>query len=276
MAVLLRYSAVAAALLFGAPCMAANVTVTANADMTFTPATVTINVGDTVTFKNVGGGYHNVAADDGSFRCSDSCGNGNGDDDGGYGDYGDSDTGGGPSSTAWQFTRTFNAAGTVGYHCEVHGAAGVGMHGTIIVKQTDDDTPPPITLGGFMSGNWYDPASSGQGLQLEFTNSNNAMVAIWFTFAPDGSGPYWIYGQGTYDSTSNTVTLPAILLGGTAFPPNFNKADVQRTPWGTMTFTFTDCNNGEFSWNSDLSDYGSGSMPLTRISQIAGTACPGQ
>ena len=51
-----------------ASCWGANYTVTAGgpAGLVFTPATLTINVGDTVTFVN-GGGFHNVVADDSSF-----------------------------------------------------------------------------------------------------------------------------------------------------------------------------------------------------------------
>ncbi|TLY52460.1 MAG: hypothetical protein E6K53_04305, partial [Gammaproteobacteria bacterium] len=60
-------------LMFALVCAhAANVTVTATSSLTFTPATVTINAGDTVTFHN-GGGTHNVASDTGLFRCAAGC-----------------------------------------------------------------------------------------------------------------------------------------------------------------------------------------------------------
>ncbi|HET8898551.1 MAG TPA: plastocyanin/azurin family copper-binding protein [Rhodanobacteraceae bacterium] len=252
----LRFVSVLAALFFGAPCFADNVTVTANPNMTFSPANVTIHIGDTVTFKNAGG-YHNVVADDGSFRCSDSCG-----------------SAGNPSASHWQYTHTYTSAGSFGYYCEPHGNPGVGMHGTVVVEAST--TAEPITLGGYLSGAWYDPEQSGHGFSLEFTQSNNTLVAIWFAFAPDGSGPYWIYGEGPYDTSKSTVTIPAILLTGAAFPPNFNKADVVKTPWGTMTFSFSDCNTAEVSWESTLSGYGNGTLPLVRLSQIAGTECPAQ
>ena len=45
---------------------AANQTVTATSSDTFSPAAVTVNQGETVTWKN-GGGNHNVSFDDGSF-----------------------------------------------------------------------------------------------------------------------------------------------------------------------------------------------------------------
>ena len=91
--------------------------------MTFSPSSLAINAGDTVTFQN-GGGAHNVASDPGSvtaFRCANGCdgagGNGN------------------PSSASWSATVAFPTAGTVRYFCEVHGApGGIGMAGRITIS----------------------------------------------------------------------------------------------------------------------------------------------
>ena len=109
---------------------ATNFTITAQSSLTFSPPTVTIQVGDTVTFQNVGGGFHNVAADDGSFVCSEDC----------------TPSGGQPSTANWSFIRTFNTAGTVGFHCQVHGFVGGGMHGTITVAGSPPPPPPAGSL----------------------------------------------------------------------------------------------------------------------------------
>ena len=137
-------------------------------------------------------------------------------------------------------------------------------------------TPPPPKLGGYMSGNWYNPEpnQSGHGFQLEFTDQANTAVAIWFVYAPDGKSQNWIYAQGTYDTTKNAVTLPAAILTGAMFPPNFNSSQVHQTSWGTLTFTFSDCNTGTASWSSTVAAYGSGSIPISRLTRIAGTVCP--
>jgi plastocyanin len=236
----------------------------------FSPAQVTINVGDTVTFNNNGGASHNVHADDDSFRCSNGC-------------RGQGSATGDPSISDWTSQVTFTHAGTFGYHCDLHGS--MGMVGTIIVKAAT----PTINLGGYLSGNWFIPSQGGgQGFQLEFTNANNDMIAIWFAYTPagstanDGSGQNWIYSEGAFDPTKNTVTLPAILLAGARFPPNFHSADVHRVPndastWGTITFTFSDCNTGMVSWHSDLAGYNNANdtpVGIQRLTQIAGTTCP--
>lgn len=89
----------------------------------FTPANTDVLVGDTVTFTNAGG-FHNAASDAGApftFRCSVDCG-----------------ANGGGSNASWSSTITIPAAAahqTVGYHCDVHGAA---MSGTLSVTNPVD------------------------------------------------------------------------------------------------------------------------------------------
>jgi len=259
-------------LLAAAPISAANIPVTVGgtssdgyyntAVLMFAPSTLTINVGDSVTFTNAGGAAHNVHADDDSFMCSNGCrGDGTG-------------ATGAPSAAGWSATVTFSKAGTFGYHCDIHGSM-YGMVGSVTVKAVT----PSITIGGYISGNWYNPQQGGQGFQIEAATNNN-MVVIWFVFAPkDDSNPTaseqnWIYAQGPYSTTTNTVTLPAVLLTGAKFPPNFLSSDVQQTPWGSLTFTFTDCNNGTATWAPTLAGYTAGSLAISRLTQIDGTTCP--
>ena len=130
-----------------------------------------------------------------------------------------------------------------------------------------------VLLDGYLSGNWHDPARSGQGLQIEFTDQSNTVLAIWFVFGPDG-GQNWIYAQGSYDLSRNSVTLPAAISTGGRFPPQFRTADVQTTQWGSITLTFADCNTGTLNWSSTLPGYGNGSMPISRLTSIRGTKCP--
>jgi len=104
------------------------VNVGGSAGNAFSPQIVTVNVGDSVTFVNKGG-FHNVVADDGAFRCARGC---DGDGHGGNGSA---------SSSNWIATITLTQAGTVGYFCEIHGMPGSGMAGSIVVQ--GGTAPPP-------------------------------------------------------------------------------------------------------------------------------------
>jgi hypothetical protein len=137
-------------------------------------------------------------------------------------------------------------------------------------------SPVSITIRPGISGNWDDPTvgQAGHGFQFEIL-PNNGILVIWFVFTPDGTGQTWLYSQGSYDPASNTVTLPAYLSVGQKFPPNYNVSDRHLTQWGTLTFTFTDCNRGTASWTSTAAGYPpSGSFPIARVTSIAGTICP--
>lgn len=90
-------------------------TVTLTSDLTFSPGTMDVSKGTTVTWKwspCADGGYggyatcvsHSVLFDDGVSS---------------------------PTQTDGSFSRTFNAAGTFKYHCAIHGS---GMSGQINVK----------------------------------------------------------------------------------------------------------------------------------------------
>lgn len=73
----------------------------------YSPPSITIHVGDSLTWTNVGSLAHTVTADDGSF-----------------------DSGSLSSGDTWTFT--FNTAGTYSYHCAPH----PWMKGTVIVQST--------------------------------------------------------------------------------------------------------------------------------------------
>ena len=78
----------------------------------FSPADLTIQVGDTVRWINGidGGGIHNVIADDSSFTS-------------------------GPPAFPWIYDHVFTSEGIFPYYCSVHGGpGGVGMSGVITVE----------------------------------------------------------------------------------------------------------------------------------------------
>ena len=86
------------------------------AGLSFTPPSVTVGVGDTVRWTN-DGGQHNVVFDDGSYRSGD------------------------PTLGTAIGQRTFPAAGTFTYHCELH--QDLGMTGTIVVTAGPVASPTP-------------------------------------------------------------------------------------------------------------------------------------
>ena len=97
--------------------------VTANSNNTFTPADITINVGETVVWANTGG-VHNVNGALSTFP-----------------DNPEGFSSGAPSSDAWTFSHTFNTPGVYDYRCDPH--VTFGMVGTVTVE---GDVPAEFPL----------------------------------------------------------------------------------------------------------------------------------
>lgn len=101
----------------------AQTTVTATNNV-FTPADVTINLGETVEWIN-SEGNHNANGSLASFPSNPE----------GF-------TSGDPSSDPWTFSHTFNTLGIYDYRCDLHFS--VGMTGTVTVQMPNSVVDPSI------------------------------------------------------------------------------------------------------------------------------------
>jgi plastocyanin len=119
-------------------------------DFGYSPATITVSVGATVTWTNTGTVIHSVTADGGAFDSSPSCPTG-------------------PCiNPGSSFSHVFATAGTFTYHCRVHS----NMHGTVIVTAaaaptTTTQAGSPVTERGLAGPTTVAAAASGP--QLAFT-----------------------------------------------------------------------------------------------------------
>ena len=95
---------------------AANDTSVTISDFQFTPATITIHVGDTVTWTNHGPSAHTATANNGSFNT-------------------------GVLQKGHSASHTFTTAGTFTYICQIHPF----MHGTVVVLANTTSTTTPKT-----------------------------------------------------------------------------------------------------------------------------------
>jgi len=93
-------------------------------DFAFDPKTISVNVGDTITWTNDGPSPHTVSADDAGF------------------DSGNLDKGA-------TFSHTFDKAGTFAYYCKYHGAkGGTGMAASIAVAEAAAAAPAAAEPSG--------------------------------------------------------------------------------------------------------------------------------
>lgn len=118
-----------------------------------------------------------------------------------------------------------------------------------------------------LSGAWYNPATSGQGIVMEvdpdlYGPGLGLLFGGWFTFDSLG-GPRWYTIQGQVGNTSAAATMPIYASTG----GSFNAAPATTTSkLGMATLQFSDCTHGSLDYTfSDGSDR-RGHVPLTRLS----------
>jgi hypothetical protein len=162
-----------------------------------------------------------------------------------------------------------------------HAAAIIALAATAAFNTADANhyilpCPPDcreVPIGPGMTGTWFVPGQSGHGLMIQvLPGESPQMLVSWFVFGPQG-GQSWIVGSGPIAGTRAVVQAFQPAGPGGRFPPNFNAANVQQQPWGTLTFAFSDCKHGGVEWVSTVSGYGSGSMPLERLTLPTGLTC---
>lgn len=129
-----------------------------------------------------------------------------------------------------------------------------------------------------LTGGWYNPWTSGQGLQIEvypdaIAPGKGILFSGWFTYAMAPAGGYekqrWFALQGEVDNTKETANLVIFTNYGGNFdaPPITNGVQV-----GTATIRFDTCTRGalSYSFNANINGGRKGVIPLTRLLGNAG------
>ena len=132
-------------------------------------------------------------------------------------------------------------------------------------------SPPPVNADFALSGNWLDPATSGQGITLEINPASNTAFLAWYTYAPNGgglgaAGERWYTGQGAFAAGARTIPLTFYETTGGVFDTP-TPAGQMSVVVGTGTLTFQSCTSGTlaFAFTAGSSSGRSGSIALSRI-----------
>jgi hypothetical protein len=117
------------------------------------------------------------------------------------------------------------------------------------------------------TGFWWNPNRSGEGLLLEFSELNNTPILFLTFFTYDLAGnPLYLAGSAYFNRNSTApITMNVVSTRGARFGADFNPADVQRPPWGTITVTVNSCESVTMSYVSSVPGYGSGQIGMQRF-----------
>jgi hypothetical protein len=157
---------------------------------------------------------------------------------------------------------------------------GTGRTGTIPLTRLTQNmtcsatTPHPTHADFALSGNWYAPATSGQGFTIEVNPNSSTAFAAWYTYMPNGAaagaaGQRWYTAQGSF--TPGMRSIPATIYETTGGIFDTPTAPGQKTvPVGTGTIAFQSCSAATFSYNftAGSSSGLSGTITLSRVGPV--------
>jgi pseudomonalisin len=119
-----------------------------------------------------------------------------------------------------------------------------------------------------LSGSWYNPATSGQGIVMEvdqdfYAAGTGLLFAGWYTYDTSAAGGQrWYTIQGQVDSSNTSASLPINLSQGGRF---VSPLAVTTTPVGQAIFQFSDCTHGSLQYSFSDGSGRHGTIPLTRL-----------
>jgi hypothetical protein len=116
----------------------------------------------------------------------------------------------------------------------------------------------------WISGAWYNPEASGEGLAVEVLENGQGQV-YWFTYDGDGSGNQaWVLGTGEFDG--NTLHVEEVLKpSGGQFGDALDPGQIEANDWGSLSIDFSPDGSSELTWDSELAEFGNGSQPIQQL-----------
>ena len=123
------------------------------------------------------------------------------------------------------------------------------------------------TIDQDFNGLWYNPAQNGHGLQIDemYIQGKKQLFVAWYVY--QNGEPVWLSGIGSV--VGNIAEIDMIITEGSGFLPDFNTEDVARIPWGTVTIDMLDKSSLNVSWETALTGFSNGEMPMQRLTSIA-------
>jgi hypothetical protein len=138
------------------------------------------------------------------------------------------------------------------------------------------DTPPRVRADqDGISGAWYSPANTGQGLMIQWLGTANTLFAPWFTFSNAGGNALselrWYTLQGSVAAGAHTAELGIYRNSGGDFGSGATSA--QRV--GTASLEFESCERAllRYQFDASFNAAAQGSVSLERLTP--GAPCLG-
>jgi hypothetical protein len=130
--------------------------------------------------------------------------------------------------------------------------------------------------GAALSGAWYDPERSGEGVVLQALASGE-VIAVWYTYPAAGEAgeQAWLLAAGGRIEAERVRFASVIQPKGARFGAAFDPAAVRFEAWGQFELRVLDCHSLQFQY-SGPGAYGSGTRTLRRLTELDQVGCAGE
>jgi len=121
-----------------------------------------------------------------------------------------------------------------------------------------------------LSGNWYAPATSGQGLFMELNPTAQALFFAWYTYSPNGqasgaSGQRWYTGQARYSPGTRQIHANLYETTGGAFDSPIPAPHADAVGFADLTFSSCASARLTYTFTSGTNAGRSGTVDLVRV-----------
>jgi hypothetical protein len=125
------------------------------------------------------------------------------------------------------------------------------------------------------TGGWDQTDHESQGISLQVIDQDSGekvAVAYWFTYGDDDKSA-WFLGIGPV--IGNRIEMTLYEASGVGFLEDNNSEDDPVVAVGTMEMEFSGCDDGVVTFATDLVGVGSGTFPISRLTDLFNTDCSG-
>ena len=125
------------------------------------------------------------------------------------------------------------------------------------------------------TGGWDQSDHESQGISLQIidqANGEKVAVAYWFTYGSDEQSA-WFLGIGTV--IGNRIEMALYEASGVGFLEDDSPGDDNVVAVGTMEFEFSGCDDGVVTFATDIMGVGSGTFPISRLTDLFNADCSG-
>ena len=125
------------------------------------------------------------------------------------------------------------------------------------------------------TGGWAQTDHESQGISLQVidqASGDKMAVAYWFTYGEDDKSA-WFLSVGPV--TDNRIEMTLYEASGVGFLEDNSPGDDQVVAVGTMEMEFSGCDDGVVTFVTDLARVGSGTFPISRLTDLFNTDCSG-